>query len=73
MTNLLRWVRGVDGYLFLQVLEDTEDQTKWKNYTLSKFYESDIFIKGLKVSKGFRTAQNCLKEGYRYTPTRENE
>lgn len=73
MTNLLRWTRGSDGHLFLQVLEDTEDMTKWKSYTLSKFYEPDISIKGLRISKGFRTAQNCLKEGYRYIPTKENE
>ena len=73
MTNLLRWVRGFDGHLVLEVLEDTEDQTKWKSYTRSKFYEPDTIVKGLRVSKGFRTAQNCLKGGHQYMPTKENE
>lgn len=72
MTNLLRWTRGLDGHLFLQVLEDTEDRTKWKSYTASKFYEPDTIVKGLRMSKGFRTAQNCIKEGYQYLPSKEN-
>lgn len=62
MEKLIRWKRGSDGYLFLQVLqEDT-----WVSYTQATHRKPDFQIPGVRNSCGFATAQRYLELGYKY-------
>jgi hypothetical protein len=74
MNNYVRWHR-VDDELQVQVAEFTDvvidslpTAHSWKSYKLSKNYVPDTLETGYSVSfksKGFRTFQNCVKQGYK--------
>ena len=62
MEKLIRWKRGSDGYLFLQVLQNGN----WVSYTQATHKKPDFQIPGVRNSKGFATAQRYLELGYKY-------
>lgn len=67
MDKLLRWRRGSDGFLFLQVLQDDG----WVSYTQATHKQPDYLMPGIKTSKGFSTAQKYLSLGYEYVKFEE--
>ena len=67
MDKLLRWRRGSDGFLFLQVLQDDI----WVSYTQATHRKSDYQIPGIRNSRGFATAQEYLRLGYSYVKFEE--
>lgn len=58
MKKLMKWVR-TDGSLHLEVLVDGV----WKHYKNSPLVKADAAISS---NSGFATAQNCLRNGYKY-------
>lgn len=68
MDKLLRWKRGRDGYLFLQVLQNDN----WVSYTQATHNKLDYNVPGVRNSKGFATAQRYLELGYKYIKFEEN-
>lgn len=68
MNKLIRWKRDSDGYLFLQVLQDDT----WASYTQATHKKPDYNMPGIKMSKGFATAQEYLRLGYSYIKFEEN-
>ena len=60
--KLIRWKRGSDGHLFLQVLQNNN----WVSYTQAVHKKPDYDIPGVRNSKGFATAQEYLRLGYKY-------
>lgn len=65
--KLIRWKRGSDGYLFLQVLQtNSENKPTWVSYTQATHKKPDFQIPGVRNSKGFPTAQRYLELGYKY-------
>lgn len=68
MDKLLRWKRGTDGYLFLQVLQNNN----WVSYTQATYRKPDTQIPGIRNSLGFPTAQEYLRQGYKYIKFEEN-
>lgn len=57
--KLLKWTRSKLGEnLHLQY---ADDGINWKHYKNSPFFEPDTYS-----SSGYRTAQNLLRQGYRY-------
>lgn len=67
MDKLIRWKRGSDGYLFLQVLQtNSENKPTWVSYTQATHKKPDFQIPGVRNSKGFATAQRYLELGYKY-------
>ena len=67
MDKLIRWKRGSDGHLFLQVLQNDT----WVSYTQATHKKSDYNIPGIRNSKGFATAQKYLSLGYKYVKFEE--
>lgn len=73
MSKLLRWKRGSDNYLFLQVLQiNSEGKPAWVHYTQAIHKKPDYSTPGIRNSKGFATAQEYLKRGYSYVKFEEN-
>lgn len=67
MNKLIRWKRGSDGYLFLQVLQtNSENMATWVSYTQATHKRPDYPVPGVRNSKGFATAQRYLELGYKY-------
>jgi len=65
--KLLRWKRGSDGYLFLQVLQtNSENKLAWVSYAQATHKKPDFQIPGVRNSRGFATAQRYLELGYKY-------
>lgn len=62
MNKLLRWKRTTSGELSLQVLQDDI----WVNYLQATHKQPDYQMPGIKMSKGFATAQKYLTLGYEY-------
>lgn len=61
--NKVQWQRSEKGELELYVFEpDEKGLGGWKYYTKSKYFKSDLEIKG--ASRGLETMRNCLKNGY---------
>jgi hypothetical protein len=64
MKKLMQWRRvGEDLVLFLQESEE------WQRYDKTKYYQADISLPGLKPSKGFRTSQKLLNQGWTFIPS----
>lgn len=73
MDKLIRWKRGTDGYLFLQVLQtNSESKPTWVSYTQATHKRPDYQMPGIQMSKGFATAQRYLELGYSYVKFEEN-
>lgn len=71
--KLIRWKRGSDGYLFLQVLQtNSENKATWVSYTQATHKKPEFQIPGVRNSKGFATAQEYLRLGYSYVKFEEN-
>lgn len=68
MNKLIRWKRGSDGYLFLQIHQDDS----WVSYTQAIHKRPDYPVPGVRNSKGFATAQRYLELGYSYVKFEEN-
>ena len=73
MEKLIRWKRGSDEYLFLQVLQpNSENKPVWVSYTQATHRQSDYQMPGIVTSKGFATAQKYLSLGYKYVKFEED-
>lgn len=63
--KLMQWRENNDQLsLYLTV-----DGSNWYHYTnplFSAYCKPDTILEGIQTSKGYRTAQSCLKLGFKY-------
>lgn len=62
MVKELRWVK-LDGK---KQLFFSHEPGHWQHYTMHPLYQPDFNMPGIKVSRGFRTSQILLQNGYTY-------
>jgi hypothetical protein len=72
--KLIRWKRNSSGNLFLEVLQmlPNSDKASWVSYTQATHTRPDYQMPGIKMSKGFATAQRYLSLGYKYVKFEED-